>query len=151
MFGFAGATTSLTANDSVALSASQSKADIHAGTNVGTVDATLTSVTLQNGGVDNSQFAVAGATPGRLIHTPTTEGGFDAASDQIKTSIQPVFIKSTDVELQQTKGISHTVFTHTQFLCLVLITVRFRFLSLVTFFIALLTRPQAAMISIIGF
>ncbi len=113
MFGFAAiADAPIALNDTVPLSATQSAADIHAGTNVGTVDATLTSVTMQNGGVDNSQFAVTGPTPVRVIHTPTTQGGFDANSDQIKTSIQPVFIKSTDVGLQETKGMSHKIFTH---------------------------------------
>lgn len=113
MFGYAGATSGgLTVGDSVALSASQSGADIHNGTNATKTDSTLTNVALQNGGVDNSQFAVGGTTPIRLIHTPVSEGGFNVASNQIKTSIQPVFIKSTDVELQQTKGLSHTVFTN---------------------------------------
>ncbi len=112
MFGFAGATDSpVTLNDSVPLSASQSCATIHAGTNAGKVDTTLTSVTMQNGGVDNSQFSITASTV-LVIHTPTTQGGFNANSDQIKTSIQPVFIKGTDVALQKTKGLSHKVFTH---------------------------------------
>ena len=114
MFGFAGVTSApITLDDAQALSATQSGADIHKGTNAAFVDATLTSVTKQNGGVDNAQFAtVTGAGVIRLIHTPTTQGGFNADSDQIKTSIQPVFLAKTDVELQETKGLSHTVFTH---------------------------------------
>ena len=116
MFGFAGsADGSLAIDDAQALSASQSNATMHSGTNAGTVDATLTDVEKQNGGVDNSQFAIAGnaaANDARLIHTPIAQGGFNINANQIKTSIQPVFLKSTDVELQETKGISHTVFTH---------------------------------------
>jgi len=113
MFGFAGATDApITADDAVPLSATQSLATIHAGTNAGTVDATLTSVTMQNGGIDNSQFAVVGPTPVRVIHTPLSEGGLNVNSNQIKTSIQSVFIASTDVALHETKGLSHTIFTH---------------------------------------
>jgi hypothetical protein len=116
MFGFAGsADGDLAQDDSQALSATQNGANIHKGTNAGFVDATLTSVTMQNGGVDNSQFAIAGNATGndaRLIHTPIAQGGFNADSDQIKTSIQPIFIKKTDVALQETRGLSHKVFTH---------------------------------------
>ncbi len=115
MFGFAGATDSpLAVNDAQALSATQSGADIHAGTNAGSTATTgVVNVKLQNNGVDNAQFAIAGGTPNaRLIHTPLTQGGFNTDSNQIKTSIQPVFLKSTDVQLQETKGLSHKVFTH---------------------------------------
>jgi hypothetical protein len=113
MFGFAGADSVIALNDSQALSATQSKATIHGGTNATTVDATLTDVAKQNGGVDNSQFAVVDPGPFvRLIHTPTTQGGFNADSDQIKTSIQPVFLNSSDIALQETKGQSHKLFTH---------------------------------------
>ncbi len=112
MFGFAGkAGLSLQENDYVLLSASQSQATIHAGTNAGHVDATLTSVTMQNGGVDNARFAVVD-TGTRVIHTPTTEGGLNIAANQIKTSIHTVFLSPSDVSLQETKGISHKIFTH---------------------------------------
>ncbi len=113
MFGFAAAAISpIVANDYVPLSASQSEATIHKGTNADWVDATLTSVTMQNGGVDNAMFAVTGSTPVRVIHTPTTQGGFNADSDQIKTSIHTVFLSPSDVALQETKGASHKVFAH---------------------------------------
>ncbi len=115
MFGFAGeadASVGILLNDAVPLSATQSAATIHAGTNAGTVDADLTSVTMQNGGVDNPQYSVTGDDPVRVIHTPTTEGGINIDSNQIKTSIQSVFLKSTDVALHETKGLSHTIFTH---------------------------------------
>ncbi len=112
MFGFAGATDSpVTADDVVPLSATQSNATIHAGTNAGTTDATLTSVTMQNGGVDNSQFAVTASTV-LVIHTPLSEGGLNVNSNQIKTSFQPVFLSGSDVGFQKTKGLSHKIFTH---------------------------------------
>ncbi len=118
MFGFAmnaDTGTTVAIDDAVALSATQNNADIHSGTNATTTSTTpaLTNIALQNGGVDNSQFAVAGtgATRAGLSHTPGLGGGF-VASNQIKTSIQPVFIKSTDVQLQETRGLSHKVFTN---------------------------------------
>ncbi len=115
MFGFAGAadgSVNIAADDAVPLSASQSAATIHTGTNLGFVDATLTSVTMQNGGVDNSQFAVTGDDPQLVIHTPLSEGGININTNQIKTSIQTVFLTNTSPGLQETKGISHKVFTH---------------------------------------
>lgn len=114
MFGFAASTGGdiTTLNQAVALSASENNATIHSGTNATTTNSSLSNVKLQNGGVDNAQFAVAGTTGVRLIHTPTTLGGVNSAADQVETSIQPVFIKSTDVALQETKGLSNTVFTH---------------------------------------
>ena len=116
MFGFVGedeaASIHVRTDDSVALSASQSSATIHAGTNAGHVDATLTSVTLQNGGVDNALFALITDEPSRVIHTPLSEGGFDINSNQMKTSIHTVFLRPSDVSLQETKGYSHKIFTH---------------------------------------
>ncbi len=111
MFGFAAVISApLLADGPQALSATQSGADIHKGTNAGFVDATLTDVQKQNGGVDKSQFAIAGVA--RIIHTPLAQGGFNINENQIKTSIQPIFIKKTDVALQETRGLSHKVFTH---------------------------------------
>jgi hypothetical protein len=115
MFGFAGATdggTGLLVNTGVALSASESGATILAGTNATAVNTSLTNVAKQNGGVDNPQFAIAGTDAVRLIHTPTTLGGGNVNANQIQTSIQPVFLKNTDVALQETKGLSNTVFTN---------------------------------------
>ncbi len=115
MFGFAGENdsgTGIVADDEVPLSASQSNATIHAGTNASTVDATLTSVTMQNAGVDNAQFAVTGAAPRRVIHTPISEGGLNIATNNIKTSVQTVFLSPSDVSLQETRGYSNTIFTN---------------------------------------
>ncbi len=92
------------------LSASQSNATIHKGTNADFVDATLTDVALQNGGVDNALFAVGSSY--RVIHTPLSEGGLIDDANQMKTSIQTVFLHPRDVALQETKGLSHKVFTN---------------------------------------
>ena len=106
MFGFRGGNPITP----ILLSASQSNATIHKGTNAGFVDATLTDAELQNAGVDNALFAISSSE--RIIHTPTTEGGFDINANQIKTSIQTVFLSPRDVALQETKGLSHKVFTN---------------------------------------
>ena len=109
MFGFDGVTDVATA-----LSATQSKATIHSGTNVGatsTVDA-LGNPTCRNLGVDNATFAYNATN--RLICTPLSEGGLNIAANHIKTSLEPVLLKCCDVafEQQETKGLSNTVFTH---------------------------------------
>ena len=106
MFGFNGSTDAV-----IPLSATQSSATIHAGTNAGTVDATLTDVSLQNGGVDHSLFALVDFNV-RVIHTPTTQGGLNINANQMRSSFQPVFISTADVSLQKTKGLSHKVFTN---------------------------------------
>ena len=116
MFGFAAAQPgigTIQQNDTIPLSATQSNATIHKGTNADFVDATLTSVTLQNGGVDSAEFALvgSGAFLARVIHTPTTQGGFNANSDQIKSSRESIYLSTRDVALQETKGLSHKVFT----------------------------------------
>ena len=115
MFGFAGAddtSIDITADDAVPLSSSQSNATIHKGTNADFVDATLESVTLQNAGVDNPLFAITGDDPQLVIHTPLSEGGLNLPAQQIKTSIHTVFLSTRDVALQETKGLSHKVFTN---------------------------------------
>ncbi len=115
MFGFAGAADAsvpILADATVPLSATQSGADIHKGTNAGFSSTGFTDVKKQNAGVDNSQFAVTGDDPVLVIHTPLAQMGVNVANNQIKTSIPPIFIKSTDVNLQETRGLSHKVFTH---------------------------------------
>ncbi len=92
------------------LSPSQSNADIHSGTNATFLDENgecTGSVRLQNCGVDNAKFAVANGA--RLLHSPNLA---DNNANQVKTSIQPIFITCDDIDLQQTRGISHTVFGH---------------------------------------
>ncbi len=125
MFGFVGETLgNVTVDDAQPLSATQNNADIHTGTNATTIlgttattlDEFLINISLQNGGIDAPRFAYIGTGDGsgsvRLIHTPIAEGGFNSRSNQIKTSIQPIFINKADVALQETRGISHKVFTH---------------------------------------
>lgn len=110
MFGFDASTVP---NTVIPLSASENGATIHAGTNVGFEDVECTNVRLQNCGIDNSLFAVAGPMGTHLvIHTPTTAGGVDNVSNQIKTSVSPEFINLDDIIFSQeaTSGLSNKVF-----------------------------------------
>lgn len=114
VFGFMTADSdNLPANQPIALSVTQCGATIHKGTNVDANVADCTGVdSLQNCGVDNAQFAYARGTGAasyvRLTHTV----GQTAASDHIKTSVEPKFINCCDINFQRTRGISHKLFTH---------------------------------------
>ena len=103
----------LMVDQALALSATQSNATIHSGTNATTTSTipTLTNIALQNGGVDNSLFAYCRVYGARYSY-PTGQGGFNIDANQIKTSVQPIFLSSNDVALQETRGISHKVFSH---------------------------------------
>ena len=121
VFGFMSAasgsgTGALNVNDPVALSATQCGATIHKGTNA---DADVTDCTgldnLQNCGVDNPKFAYGRAfrsdnlnTDQLLVHSTNTT----AASDAVKTSLDPKFINCCDINFQRTKGLSHKIFAN---------------------------------------
>lgn len=110
VFGFMSSSgTNLTSGEPVALSATQCGATIHKGTNVDAAVANCTGVDrLQNCGIDNAQFAYGDTDHVRLVHTV----GLTAASDHIKTSVEPKFINCCDINFQRTRGISHKIFTH---------------------------------------
>jgi len=100
----------LSKGSAVALSATQCGATIHKGTNADADVADCTGIdSLQNCGVDNAQFAYGDTNHVRLIHTPLQA---DAASNHIKTSLEPKFINCCDINFQRTRGISHKLFTH---------------------------------------
>lgn len=111
VFGYDPLTAGTPATQAVPLSATESGATIHSGTNAGVTGGA------QNYGVDNAKFAYGSATAAtfplsRLISTPTAQGGLNDASFHIKTSNAPVLLKSSDVELTATRGISNKIFTH---------------------------------------
>ncbi len=115
VFGFVTGTSSgLATNEPVALSATECGATIHKGTNA---DANVDDCTginrFQNCGIDNAQFAQAGltGTPVNLAFTPNSI----AASDRIKTSLEPKFINCCDINLQRTRGLSHKVFVNANY------------------------------------
>lgn len=101
----------LTANTPVALSATENNATIHSGTNAHATPSTSDPFYNNNAGVDNSMFAVAGtAGAARLQITPFLP---DAASNQVKTSVDPIPLSCTSINFcQGTRGISHKLFTH---------------------------------------
>jgi hypothetical protein len=96
-------------NTPVALSATQSTATIHSGTNV---DLTTPSVIAanQNSVIDNRQWAVAGPSTGLggalLLNEP---GGL-----QTGTSKDPIILTCADIDYDggSTKGLSNKIFTH---------------------------------------
>ncbi len=94
----------------IALSATQSNATVHAGTNV-TTDIPPVGMVAPNRNpvIDNRQWATAGpdqTAASLLLNQP---GG-----DQTNTSNEPVLIETCDIDFSsaQTKGLSQKVFTH---------------------------------------
>jgi len=94
-------------NQPVALSATESLATIHEGTNIpgeGTTPATSATTNIK---VDNAQFAQTLDRLGAAVIN-NNEG------NQIRTSIQPLFIKEDDLNIDgaETRGSSNKFFTH---------------------------------------
>lgn len=109
VFGFTNADISvdIPAESPVALSATESDATIHNGTNNGS------SITLINSGVDNLQWAVAGENQMAtvlLLNQPTM-------GTQTQTSNNPILLTLDDVDFKaaRTKGLSQKVFTHVSY------------------------------------
>ncbi len=100
------------ADEAIALSATESKATIHAGTNA----AQTANGKLNNYGIDKAEFAYGdvegGGTYVRLSSVPSSQGGLDNSTFHVKTSYQPVLLGVNDIARQETRGISNTVFTH---------------------------------------
>lgn len=109
VFGFTDRDNGVPMDSPVALSATQSNATIHAGTNVTTdIDGMMVAAN-RNPVIDNRQWATAGengAATALLLNEP---GG-----EQTNTSNEPVLITCSDIDFSsaQTKGMSHKVFTH---------------------------------------
>jgi len=115
VYGYADATTGNVGG--IALSASQSSATIHGGTNgytsTDTKSGSLSLRPTRNPGVDNSEYAINSEVPSQII-TDNPNITNDCAGLQIKTSINPIFIRECDIDIEsaRTKGLSHKVFTH---------------------------------------
>ena len=90
----------LQVGEPVALSATMSTATINNAPN-----------TLNNGGIDNPQFAYAGQAVKVRLDTDRT------LLTPIQTSIQPVFITQKDINFAPTKGISNKIFSHLGYTC----------------------------------
>lgn len=97
--------------EAVPLSAIDSSADIHAGSNAGVTNGS------RNFGVDNARFAYGSVTSALnnniLSNTPSAQGGVADAAFHIKSSKNTLNLLNTDsYETTATRGISHKVFTH---------------------------------------
>ncbi len=110
VYGFTNPSTPpITDNTPIALSATQSCATIHNGTNVAaTIDGMMVSAD-RNPVIDNRYWAVAtiDGTPVRLNNTITSGA-------QTNTSNNPIFISENQLDLcsARTKGLSHKIFFH---------------------------------------
>lgn len=101
-------------NNTVALSATESAATIHAGTNfaaAGVTDSAVVAVDRRNPNIDNPQFAYAGVTVGFPIVTATLNPG-SATVDATRTSINPVFISDANFNFAANRGISNKIYTN---------------------------------------
>ncbi len=109
MFGFMGADDApLHVGDPIALSASQSHANVHAGTNFPNNLNDLDTAK-KNPNIDSPKLATAGVSNTRLLFEP---GVANSQANQINTSIQPIIISTKDIDLHsaRTRGISHKIF-----------------------------------------
>jgi len=93
----------------VALSATESLATIHRGTNIPNEGTTPQTAAATNIGVDGAQYAQTESTGGAVINVSPT-----APTVQIRTSIQPVFITVDDLNVNgaETRGSSNKLFAH---------------------------------------
>ena len=92
-----------------ALSPSESEATIRGGTNFTTLppfSPAQISAGLGNEGVDNAEVAAFGPADLGLFVCSLQQG------NEISTSIQPIFIKQSDINFAKTQGISNKVFSH---------------------------------------
>lgn len=113
MFGFTnGAINGTLIDTPVALSATQSNATIHRGTNVTTTIDAMTVDPNRNPVVDNRQWAVAGAAQTASVLLLNQPGG--VVDDQTGTSKDPVLLTCCDIDFDgaRTQGLSQKVFTH---------------------------------------
>lgn len=111
MYGFAQGTNegpiAIATNQAIPLSATESNATIHGGTNSPTAVLTLPT---ENPTIDNPQAAFAGNGSVALFNQTTVSG-----SAAINTSIQPVFLSCSDIDMSGTRSMSHGLFTHLQY------------------------------------
>lgn len=96
----------------IPLSATESQADIHAGTNT-PIGTPFDPSQIQNPNIDNPQYAVFDTTDNthQIVIAPNTDGG---EHTQQRTSKDPIFIKTSDINLEgaETKGVSNRLFAH---------------------------------------
>jgi len=103
----------------VALSATQNQATIYAGTNLPATgpgvdpNGNLILTPLKsNSGIDNRQLAFT-SNGDPLFGTISGDAG-----TQIGTSLEPIFIKESDINFAATRGMSHKVYAHMSYTCM---------------------------------
>ncbi len=118
VYGFSFEDMSPENNTPVALSATQSKATIHEGTNnfvdlSGTGGGVDGMRPTRNPGVDNRYFAAAALPSGDVVLNDRTTNAI-VPGQQTNTSYNPIYISEQQLDLcnAATKGISHTIFVH---------------------------------------
>lgn len=116
VFGFSSAADTripslFSKNAAIGLSATQSLATLHAGTNMpsqGTTDPATIALAKNNPTIDNPKLAFAGTT--QTAVTSILSG--TVPENQTNTSIQPLFITANDIDVAGTKGFSQKIYTH---------------------------------------
>jgi hypothetical protein len=110
MFGYATATAGgLTLDQVIPLSATESVATIHGGTNALIPESNPVE---RNLGVDAAEFAYAGS-PNQRINYASGLAAVDG--NQIKTSNDPEFINYANINQQNTRGFSNTLFAQVNY------------------------------------
>jgi hypothetical protein len=111
MFGYATAAAGgLVLDQAVLLSATESIATIHSGTNSLIPEANALE---RNLGVDSAEFAYAGGTAQRLNYA---RGLANIDDNQIKTSLSPEFINFANINFQPTQGLSNKFFVNVDYI-----------------------------------
>lgn len=114
MFGFIDNTMN---DEPIALSATESKADIHNGTNAANFKKALLDFSVDdvNFAIDNPLDGVnvdeAGPTCTAVIHAPDDP----TRNEPIKTSVSPIFLKCDDIDFVAVRSKSHKFFAHLGF------------------------------------
>lgn len=116
IFGFASATDAgspalFSTNAAIGLSATESLATLHAGTNFpaqGTTDPATIASAKNNPNIDNPKLAFAGNTPTAV--SSILSGSIPA--NQTNTSVQPIMITADDIDIAGTKGYTQKIYTH---------------------------------------
>ncbi len=114
VYGFAVDTTPLV-QTTVPLSATESAATIHAGTNFGVNGAVNSADILaakRNPKVDNPELASNGVD---ALRVNFADDNSSTTNPQINSSFDPVFVKQSDINFARTKQITHKLFSKWQF------------------------------------
>ena len=116
VFGFASATDAgvpslFSINWPLGLSATESLATLHAGTNFpsqGTTDPATIAAAKNNPNIDNPKLAYAGNAPTAL----SSIIGGTIPANHTNTSVQPILITADDIDIAGTKGYTQKIYTH---------------------------------------